>query len=343
MLREKYTQFALTYFALSSLILLLALMGVFDPTGFLNLANDGYLMTVEDSKAINSYAVDALLSIIYISMIFFNVVVLLSYKTKHDFAIKVFKAIKIQLIVYIAIIIIGLSLTFTDITTFPFSTIASVFERPVEGNIVSFSTILVIVISSLFVMRKNLSDVKNTFLIAAFSSVVALFIGGYTAFLNVNITNKFIDIQIPLAKLGTPIEKYKIRGLGVEKYKDGVVSLQKSSNDFTNYQNLMMSIYSNKEDIKLEQAVYALDEFYKKYKLQNIPQKPEGLKLRITLENKLYESNKDNDSILIEAFKSGGLDSMKVVYNQIKMSKKQSNSFNMFFDDNLSDKLKESH
>jgi hypothetical protein len=334
MLNEKYTQFAITYFAISSFILLLAFLGVFDPSGFINLSNDGYLIKIDDLKSVNNYALDSFLSIVYISMIFFNVVVLLSYKTKHEFAIKVFKAIKIQLFIYLAIIIVGLLLAFTDLSSSAFSSVTSVFERPVEGNIVGFSTIVIIVLSSLYVMRRNLNDVKNTFLIAAFSSVVALFIGVYTALLNVNISNKFVEIQIPFAKLGTPLEKFKIVGLGVEKYNDGVVTLQRASDNFSNYQNLLISLYSNKENIKLEQAVYAFDEFYKKYKVQAIPEKPKGLKLRMTLENELYQRNKNNDLKLIEAFKSGGLDNMQLVYNQIKLDKKnKQNSFNFFFED----------
>lgn len=304
----------LVFLLLNIALIAIGFFGVLDSAGFLNAVIPSADLTTGTAEEYWKYKNDYYFSITYIAFLILNYVVIFLYKGKSEIS----ERIAIALIMQLSIVtIIGI------IKVFFFSDNPPSLGEP---NISTFGIyhVVIAIIASMWVYNFKFKNKVGILLTAAACLIFSFIVNLQTNILSVDIANKSAITVKKLEKVGTPVNKYHATLFSIESTPDGVTTLDRLTNNQTNYIDFFLYISvnkpSNEEVFRMVENFYnnhiSYDETYLKEKMgDNVSM------TKLHVNNDMVKKYKDIDMYLINVYKKEGIDA---ALKAIKESKKGS-------------------
>jgi len=306
---------ALAFLIINLALIIIGYFGIMDSAGFLN----GIISTSELSTgtAEEYFKVkkDYYFSIVFITFFVINYLIIILYRGQGEIMRKLSKALIIQLIITGIISLIKIyaidGYNKTSIEEF-------------EASIFGVYYLIIAIISALLAYNFDFKNKKGLVYVAFACLLVSFILNIENNILRVDIANKSAINISKLKPVGSPIMKHKVTLLGAESYEDGVSTLDRLTDNQTNFLDLLMYVSTNKpsneEIFTMVEKFYAnhvnYDETYLKEKMGDNYQLT-----KLSLNNKMNARYKENDMKIIDIYKNKGLnDALK----EIDVSKKGS-------------------
>lgn len=300
--------------ALINVILIaLSYMGITEAAGFLYSTAGPYKYITGTESEYIKLNTNLVFSIVYILFYILSYLLILLYFGKTATTRIIAFALKVQILIYSIIFII-------------YGAIQSLSENKIrvltEYNPTSFN-IYCLIIAAIAVYLSNINNLKNVRMmgltaIACLS--VTILINFQGNILSASITNIITEHSMAFNKEGTPLYKHKATLLSGESLPDGVVTIERATENYTDYVKLFHYLTYNEfsnEDIfeimeKFHDNFIPKDEAYLKSKI--------GYKIKAT---KIHQYNnlmkyKDEDIRLINIYKKDGVKAAMQALNETK-------------------------
>jgi hypothetical protein len=183
--------------------------------------------------------------------------------------------------------------------------------------------VIVAIASAILVYNFNFKNKVGIVAVTSACLLVSFILNIENNILRVDLANKSAIVMSKLKPVGSPLMKHKVTLFGAESYEDGVSTLDRLTENQTNYLDLLVyagiNKPSNEELFKMVENFYAnhvhYDETYLKEKMGD------NFKLtRLGINNKMH-LYKENDMKIINIYKTEGLEA---ALKEIEVSKKGS-------------------
>lgn len=305
---------ALAFLFINMVLITIGYFGVMNSAGFLNGVIATADLTTGTPEEYWKAKKDYYFSIVFIAFFVINYLVILFYRGQGEIMRKVSAALILQLFITLVISII----TMFIIDGYNKTTIES-FEPSTFG----IYYIIVAIASAILVYNFNFKNKVGLVAVTSACLLVSFILNIENNILRVDIANKSAIVMSKLKPVGSPLMKHKVTLFGAESYEDGVSTLDRLTENQTNYLDLL--IYaginkpSNEELFKMVENFYAnhvhYDETYLKEKMGD-----DAKQTRLALNNKMH-LYKENDMKIINIYKTQGLEA---AIKEIEVSKKGS-------------------
>lgn len=305
---------AFAFLLMNMALIAIGYFGIMNSAGFLNGLIASADLTTGTPEEYWKAKKDYYFSIVFIAFFVINYLVILFYRGQGEIMRKVSAALIIQLFITSVISII---------TIFIIEGVNKPSIDELEASNFGIYYIIVAIISAILVYNFDFKN-KVGLVAVAFSCLLVSFILNLeNNILRVDLANKSAIVMSKLKPVGSPLMKHKVTLLGTESYEDGVSTLDRLTNNQTNYLDLLIYTSTNKpsdeEIFKMVENFYAnhvhYDETYLKEKMGD-----DAKLTRLALNNKM-NLYKENDMKIINIYKTEGLNA---AIKEIEVSKKGS-------------------
>lgn len=312
------TKVMLNILAINIIYIIIGYFGWLDTTGYINkvLYQDEMLTgtPTEYWRVTLSYY----FSVTYIMLPILNIITIMLYTGSGETSQKVATALKVQIVL---LILIKFLTTSNFLTQYSEELITDTKSMSFE-----YYYIIISILSVLFVYRKDLKNIKMIATISVSFMLLTLLMNLHVNILRVNMYNRVIEAISKYTTAGTPVIKAKVNLLNVEFYNDGLMSVERSSNDYKDFMGLFIYVRTNKpsndEIFKIVETFYAKYEtINNEYLKEKLGKYYEGTK--VGRYNRLLQ-HKDNDLHLLDVYKNKGLAVAMNEIEKMKKDKKQS-------------------
>ena len=306
---------ALVFLIINIALIAIGYFGVMNSAGFLNALIPTSDLTTGTPDEYWTAKKDYYFSIIFVAFFVINYLVILLYRGQGEIMKKVSAALIIQLIITSIISLIKIFIiegyNKTSIEEFKDSTFDIYY-------------VIVAVISAIIVYNFNFKNKVGFIAVTCACLLVSFILNIENNILRVDLANKSAIVMSKLKPVGSPIMIHKVTLFGSESYQDGVSTLDKLTDNQTNYMDLLIYAGTNKpsnqEIFIMAEKSYAnhihYDETYLKEKMGD-----DFNMTRLAINNKINNRYKENDMIIIDIYKNQGVDA---ALKELEASRKES-------------------
>lgn len=293
---------ALAFLIINIVLITIGYFGVMNSAGFLNALIPTSDLTTGTPDEYWAARKDYYFSIIFIAFFVINYLVILLYRGQGEIMKKVSAALIIQLVITSIISLIKIFIidgyNKTSIEEF-------------EDSTFDIYYVIVAIISAILVYNFDFKNKVGLVAVTCACLLVSFILNIENNILRVDLANKSAIVISKLKPVGSPLMKHKVTLFGAETYKDGVSTLDRLTDNQTNYMDLLIYAGTNKpsneEIFIMTERFYAnhihYDENYLKEKLGD-----DFKMTRLAINNKINNLYKENDMIFIDIYKNQGLD-----------------------------------
>ena len=305
---------ALAFLLINMALITIGYFGVMNSAGFLNGLIATADLTTGTPEEYWTAKKDYYFSIVFIAFFVINYLVILFYRGQGEIMRKVSAALILQLFITTVISIITVFI------------IDGYNKTPIEAfepSTFGIYYVIVAIASAILVYNFNFKNKVGLVAVTSACLLVSFILNIENNILRVDLANKSAIVMSKLKPVGSPLMKHKVTLFGAESYEDGVSTLDRLTENQTNYLDLLVyagiNKPSNEELFKMVENFHAnhvhYDESYLKEKMGD-----DAKQTKLAINNKMH-LYKENDMKIINIYKTQGLEA---ALKEIEVSKKGS-------------------